>query len=59
MKTQSMTKKELALMAGVSRNTFGRWLRMIEPQLIPLGYHRSQRLLQPALVAHIIDHFCI
>lgn len=56
---KAMTKQEIAEMAGVSRNTLGRWLRMIEEELIPMGYQRKMRLLPPKVVAHIIDHFCI
>lgn len=59
MEQRAMTKQELAILCGVSRNTMGRWLKLIEPQLKPLGYHRQMRLLPPKIVVHIFDLLCL
>lgn len=54
---RSMSKAQLAEEAGVSRDTFRRWLVRLEPQ-IP-GYTRKQRVLNPAQVRFIREALCI
>lgn len=57
MHYRAMTKKELAQLAGVSRNTFGNWLKRLAPS-IP-DYRPQQRLLTPAQVKIICESLCI
>lgn len=54
---RAMSKAELAHEAGVSRDTFRRWLLRLEPS-IP-GYRRNQRVLTPAQVRYIRTALCL
>ena len=56
---KAMTQQQLADRAGVSRDTFRRWLRPHRRQLEALGMRRGMRVLPPKVVAYIAEVFCI
>ena len=56
---KAMTQQQLADRAGVSRDTFRRWLRPHRRQLETLGMRRGMRVLPPKVVAYIAEVFCI
>ncbi len=56
---KAMLKSELARMAGVSRNTLGRWFLEHEEELIARGYRRSMRLLPPCIVTFVMREYGI
>ena len=56
---KSMLKSELARSAGVSMNTFRRWLQSREPELFQLGYRSEMRVLSPRIVAWICREYGI
>ena len=56
---KAMTQQQLADRAGVSRDTFRRWLRPHRRQLEALGMRRGMRVLPPKVVAYIAETFCI
>lgn len=47
---RNIFKYELAAYLGLHRSTLRRYLLLLEPQLIPLGYFRGQKTLNPNLV---------
>lgn len=57
MKYRSMTKAELARLAGCSPGTFRVWLRRLAPG-IP-DYRPKQKILTPAQVRYICEALCI
>jgi DNA-binding XRE family transcriptional regulator len=56
---KAMTKKELAMMAGVSRRTFSRWMTEREADLRKIGVKTSSHLLPPRAVKIICEHYSI
>lgn len=58
---RAMTKAELAKRAGVSHDTFERWLDepLIRQQLEALNVKKYQRILPPRAVQIIADHYVI
>lgn len=56
---KAMLKSELARMAGVSRNTLGRWFLVHEEELIARGYQRNMRLLPPSIVTFVMREYGI
>ena len=56
-----MTKAQLAKKAGVSYQTFHRWLANsnIQAQLAPFKLKKQQKLLPPAAVEIIANHYVI
>jgi len=56
---KAMTKAELANAAGVSRDTFRRWLQTDAGFLREQGVKPTAKVLPPQVVAHLIDKYCI
>lgn len=58
---KAMTKAQLARKAGVSYSTFQRWLKspVIKSQLAPFKLKQQQKLLPPAAVEIIANHYVI
>ena len=58
---KAMTKSQLAKKAGVSKSTFHRWLQnpYIMQKLAPLNLSPRQRILPPAAVQIIAEHYVI
>ena len=56
---RSMTRKELAQLAGVSERTLRRWLHSNHKQLIAAGYQASQRKLPPRVVKYLMEFYGI
>ena len=56
---KSMLKSELARMAGVSRNTLYRWLKVHQEELSKRGYRKTMHLLPPNLVTFIMQEYGI
>ena len=56
-----MTKSALAKAAGVKENTLRSWLQdpHIRQQLAPLHLNKHARILPPAAVQIICDHYVI
>ena len=55
----SMTRQELAQLAGVSERTLRRWIQRSHNQLIASGYQPSQRKLTPRVVRLLMDFYGI
>ena len=55
----SMTRQELAQLAGVSERTLRRWIQRSHQQLIASGYQPSQRKLTPRVVRLLMDFYGI
>ena len=56
---KSMLKSELAAAAGVSRDTFRRWLQSDKDYLRSLGLKPKAKMLPPRVVNYLIDKYCI
>lgn len=56
---KAMSKSELAHAAGVSRDTFRRWLNSDLAYLRQQGVKPTARLLPPHVVNYLIDKYCI
>lgn len=56
---KSMSKSELADLAGVSPRTFCRWLSLHREQLSGLGIAPNARLIPPVGVRYICEHYGI
>lgn len=56
---KSMSKSELAVRAGVSVNTFNRWCKPFQQELIALGMRPNQRVLPPVIVKYLVERLCI
>ena len=56
---RSMTRKELAQLAGVSERTLRRWLHSNHNQLIAADYQASQRKLPPRVVKYLMEFYGI
>ena len=54
-----MYKCELARAAGVSTKTMRRWCRENHAQLLPFGYHPSDKLLSPGAVQYLCEKYII
>jgi hypothetical protein len=54
-----MSKSELAVRAGVSVNTFNRWCKPFQQELIALGMRPNQRVLPPVIVKYLVERLCI
>lgn len=59
MKLKSMLKSELANAAGVSPQTFRRWLKNDEQYLKAQGIRPTTKLLPPQVVSYLIEKYCI
>ena len=55
----SMTRQELAQLAGVSERTLRRWIQRSHNQLVASGYQPSQRKLSPRVVRLLMDFYGI
>lgn len=56
---KAMLKSELAAAAGVSGETFRRWLLTDRTYLLSLGVKPAAKLLPPKAVNYLIDKYCI
>jgi hypothetical protein len=56
---KAMYKSELARLAGVSDNTFRRYLNSRRDVLAKMGVAPRAKLLPPKAVKFIIDDYCI
>lgn len=56
---RAMSKTELANAAGVSRDTFRRWLKSDEAYLRAQGVKSTAKVLPPQVVNYLIDKYCI
>ena len=56
---KTMYKSELARLAGVSDNTFRRYLNTRREELAEMGVAPRAKLLPPRAVKFIIDDYCI
>ena len=56
---RSMTRQELAQLAGVSERTLRRWIQRSHQQLVASGYQTSQRKLSPRVVRLLMDFYGI
>ena len=56
---KTMYKSELARLAGVSDNTFRRYLNTRREELAKMGVAPRAKLLPPKAVKFIIDDYCI
>ena len=56
---QAMLKSELARAAGVSRDTFRKWLQQDRQQLASCGMLPRSRLVPPRAVEYLCEKYCI
>lgn len=56
---KAMSKSELAAAAGVSRETFRRWLKSDAEYLQSQGVLPTSKLLPPIVVNYLIAKYCI
>lgn len=56
---KAMYKYELAAAAGVSSETFRKWLKTDRAVLEEMGIARQQQLLPPRAVRYLCDKYCI
>lgn len=56
---KAMLKSELASAAGVSRDTFRRWLQSDVEYLRGQGVKPTRKMLPPKVVKYLIDKYCI
>jgi len=56
---KAMSKAELANAAGVSRDTFRRWLKTDAEYMRAHGVTPTAKVLPPHVVKHLIDKYCI
>ena len=56
---RAMSKSELANAAGVSRDTFCRWLKADADYLQQQGVKPTAKVLPPQVVSYIIAKYCI
>lgn len=54
-----MSKAELANAAGVSRDTFRRWLKTDVVYLHEQGVKPTAKVFPPQVVNYLIDKYCI
>ena len=59
MKYKAMYKNELARAAGVSLDTFRRWLKSDKQALESMGIMHKQQLLPPVAVRYICEKYDI
>lgn len=56
---RAMNKSDLAMCAGVSARTFGRWVATCKDELLLLGVSPKTRLLPPKAVAFLTERYGI
>ena len=56
---KTMYKSELARLAGVSKNTFRRYLNSRREILAGMGVKPRAKTLPPRAVKYVIDDYCI
>lgn len=56
---KAMSKAELANAAGVSRDTFRRWLKTDVAYLHEQGVKPTAKVFPPQVVNYLIDKYCI
>lgn len=56
---KAMLKSELAAAAGVSRDTFRRWLQSDAEYMQEQGVKPTSKMLPPKVVKYLIDKYCI
>ena len=56
---KAMLKSELASAAGVSRDTFRRWLQSDAEYMRAQGVKPTSKMLPPKVVKYLIDKYCI
>ena len=59
MKYKAMYKYELAQAAGVSSETFRRWLKSDSDELVAMGIAPRQQLLPPKAVRYLCEKYDI
>lgn len=55
---KSITKQQGAEDAGVSIGVFRSWCKQFEEKMIPLGYKTKCKVLNPACVRILAEHYC-
>ncbi len=55
---KALAKQEIATDAGVSINVVRNWCKQMEEKMTPLGYTRDTKVLNPACVRILAEHFC-
>jgi hypothetical protein len=59
-RTRLYTKKELRIMAGISKNTFRRYMNdLYFTELQKLGYEKKQKILSPQQSKFLIEKLVI
>lgn len=56
---RAMSKAELANAAGVSRDTFRRWLMNDAEYMHEQGVKPTAKVFPPQVVSYLIDKYCI
>ncbi len=56
---KAMYKYELAAAAGVSTETFRKWLKSDKAVLEEMGVAKQQQLLPPRAVRYLCEKYCI
>ncbi len=56
---KAMLKSELASAAGVSKDTFRRWLQSDAEYMREQGVKPTSKMLPPKIVKYLIDKYCI
>ena len=56
---KSMTRTQMANMAGVCLETFSSWLKPHQAELTAMGYPPGKRIIPPNVVSWIANKFCI
>lgn len=59
MNYKAMYKSELAAAAGVTSDTFRRWLKTDKQVLADMGITPQQQLLPPHAVGYLCEKYCI
>ena len=54
---KALTKRQVAIDADVSINVVRRWCKQLEEQMIPYGYTKQTKLLNPACVRILSEFF--
>ncbi len=56
---KAKSKQQLADLAGVSLQTFSRWCKPYQQELLALGMRPNARMLPPKVVMFLAEKFCI
>lgn len=55
---KALSKSEIANDAGVSIDVVREWCKQFEDKMIPFGYTRETKVLNPVCVRLLAEHFC-